>query len=231
MVDKNVEIRLKDVRISFVNVFTPQEFVDEETGNRRYSQNLNALVPKRLANGDPNPLVVLLQEAMRQAIANQWGDNKPSIPAERRCFRDGEPKDPDTDERVPLYEGYEGHCFLSANKAVAGPDGPLKVVLIDSRKGPDGKFPRLKEADGKLYSGCFADIIVRIYGYDGSKKKVPHRVNASLEAVKFVRHGEAFGAKPVDVDNAFDEEAAEDGFDNPSTSAKGSASSDDDMMG
>jgi hypothetical protein len=172
-----------------------------------------------------------IQDAMKDAMAARWGDNAPKIPAERRCFRDGEPKDVDSGEREALYDGYEGMCFLSANKGVANPDVDNPVILIDSRKGPDGKFPRLRKADGKLYSGCYADVIVRIYGFDGGKLNVPNRVNASLEAVKFVKHGDAFGARPVDADRAFDEEDAEDGFDAPAANAVAKAGDDDDMLG
>lgn len=234
--DKNQEIVLKDVRLSFVNLFSPQEFTDEITGNKRYTYNANLLLPKKLADGSPNPQVKILSDAMKAAIEATWTSGKDGkakmIPPERRCVRDGEPIDPDTVDsdvpgsgtRVPLYEGYAGHFFVSANRSVKGPDAPNPVQLLDSRKGPNGKFPRLRESDGKLYSGCYVDAIIRIYGYDG-KGKNPDRVNASLEAVKFKRHGEAFGAKPVDADSLFDDEGPEDGFDTPDSGA------DDDLLG
>jgi hypothetical protein len=232
MADFNIELKLRSKRISFANLFSPQEFKDDKTGESRWTYNLNVLVPKRLLTGEPNPEIAEYNQAMRDAIVARWGDNAPKIPPERRCFRDGEPKDPDSGEREALYDGYEGMCFLSANKAVDGPDSPNPVILIDSRKGPDGKFPRLRKSDGKLYSGCFADVIARIYGFDGSKLKVPHRVNASLEAVKFVRHGDAFGSRPIDADKAFDEEDAEDGFDeHPKGADPRPAAPDDDMLG
>jgi hypothetical protein len=223
MADTNVELKLRNVRISFANLFKPQEFKDAQTGKVRWTYNVNALIPKYLPDGSVNPQMAQCQEAIRQAIVARWGDKAPKIPAERRCFRDGEPKDPDTGQREALYDGYEGCCFLSANKTVEGPEAPNPLVLIDSRKGPDGKFPRLKLSDGKLYSGCVVDMIVRVYGFDGSKLRVPDRVNASLEAVKFVRHGEAFGAKPVDAESSFEEEAAEDGFDEPTAKSQAPA--------
>lgn len=236
MADKNQEIMLKDVRLSFVNLFAPQKFVDEQTGKERFIYNANLLVPKKLADGSPNPQVAVLSQAMKSALELGWPGQRKVIPPERRCVRDGEPIDPDTADpnvpgsgtRVPLYEGYEGHVFVSANRAVEAVDSPNPVQLLDSRKGPDGKFPRLTRASGKLYSGCYADVIVRIYPYDG-KGKNPDRLNASLEAVKFKRHGEAFGAKPVDADNLFDEEEADDGFNGPATNPVTADS--DDLLG
>lgn len=255
--DKNIEIVLKGIRLpsgetdgtprlSFLNVFEPQEFIDEEKGTVRFTRNLNALIPKKLKDGSPNPLVKTLNEAVKKAIENTWPGGTKKIPPERRCVRDGEPIDPDTvDENVkgsgtryPLYEGYEGHIFVSANKAVKAKTreeasrSPNNVQCKGPRKTAkraDGTpcFPILTEADGLLYSGAYADVIIRIYGYDG-KGKNPDRVNASLEAIKFVRHGEAFGAKKVDADAAFDEEDGDEGYDGAST---GGSTADDDDIG
>jgi hypothetical protein len=223
MADKNVEVLLKDVRLSFFNGFEPQEFTDEVTGKKRWTYNTNALVPKKLPNGAPNPVVKQLGDAMKQAIENTWPGADKKIPPERRCVRDGEPIDPDTidpdvagsGQRFPLYEGYEGHVFISANRSVKSADAPNPVQLIGPKKTAkndrgEAIFPRLKVSDGLLYSGCFANVLVRIYGYDG-KGKNPDRVNASLEIVQFKRHGEAFGAKQVNADAYMEEEDSDDG--------------------
>lgn len=241
----DLEIRLKDVRLSFLNCFAPQKFVDEKTGTERYTYNTNILIPKKLADGSPNPQVKELAEAMKTALAKTWPDGKKVIPPERRCVRDGEPVDPDTIERddddnaiagtgtkVPLYDGYEGHIFVSANRSVDGPESPNPVQLLGPKKTAkndrgDAVFPRLKQADGLLYSGCYANVIIRIYGYDG-KGKNPDRINASLEAIQFKRHGEAFGAKPIDADVAFDEEDDDDGME---VGGGASASEADDLLG
>lgn len=237
--DKDQELVIKDVRLSFLNVFRPQKFEDEKTGVVRYTYNANILIPKKLADGSANPQVKLLSEAMKSALEKTWPGQKKVVPPERRCVRDGEPIDPDTvDEdvagsgtRVPLYDGYEGHVFISANRSVDGPDAPNPIQLLGPKKTDKDKqgkpcFPRLKQSDGLLYSGAYADVIIRIYGYDG-KGKNPDRINASLEAIKFVRHGEAFGAKPVDADSLFDEEDGDDGMDD---GIGASADADDDLL-
>jgi hypothetical protein len=85
------------------------------------------------------------------------------------------------------------------------------------------------EAKKHFYSGAYFDVIVRIYGYDGKKAGNPDRINAALEAVKFKRHGEAFGAAPVDADNLFDEEPDDDMDEGQTTTTK-SSGDDDDML-
>lgn len=243
MADKNVEVKLKNVRGSFMHVVTPQERRNDAKQLTGYNFNGNFLVPKKIDDGSENPQVLILRDAMKTALEGTWPGQGKKIPAERRCVRDGEPKDEDTGERAPLYEGYEGCFFVSANRGVSieewdlikngKKDGP--VQLLGPRKGPDGKFPRLKgsEAAALFYSGAFFDVIIRVYGYDG-KGENPDRINASLEAIKFKRHGEAFGAKAVDADSAFDEEDDDDLDDDLTGGSSGGSSSkneDDDMLG
>jgi hypothetical protein len=203
----NIKLLIKNARLSFANLARPKERTDAKTKQvTGYSYELNALVPKA-----DTEAVEALKEAVRKALAARWGDNPPKIPADRRCLRDGEPKDEDSGKPAPLYDGYAGCVYISASQRVDTKDQPCPVQLLDSRKGADGKFPRLTPAEvrSKLYSGAYADVVISIYGFDGSKNEVPNRVNASLEAVKFVAHGDAFGAKAVDADALFDEEPAD----------------------
>ncbi|HEY3815455.1 MAG TPA: ssDNA-binding protein [Caulobacteraceae bacterium] len=243
MADKNIEIKLKGVRLSFLHAFEPQKFVDKDTGVVRWSYNTNILVPKKLEDGSKNPMVKVLSEAMKEVIEAKWPGQEKKIPTERRCVRDGEPIDQDTvDSDVPgsgsryaLYDGYEGHYYVSAAQAVESETSPNPVQLLGPKKTAkreDGTpcFPRIRKEDGLLYSGCWADVIIRVYAYDGTKNNYPNRVNASLEAIKFVRHGEAFSAKPIDADAAFDEEEDDEGF-NGSGPAAASRPADDDGIG
>jgi hypothetical protein len=235
MADKNVEVTLKNVRLSFAHLFEPKEDENDD-GGLSYSYQVTCLLP----NDDPQ--VKVMQEAIKKATVAEWPEGK-SIPKERKCIRDGEPKVVDddgneTNERQALYEGYAGMYFVPTKRGVKTKDSPNPVQLLGPRKTDKDpntgkpRFPRLKESDGLLYSGCYADVIIRVYAYNGQKakgkKKHPDRINASLEAVKFVRHGDAFGAKRVDADSAFDEEDGDDGFDTGATGSS-SASDDDDI--
>lgn len=226
----DLQITLKNVRLSFVSLFDAKVYKDKKTGEiQSYSQEVNILLDK-----DADKATIdKIKEMQRAAIKARFGDNPPTIPAENRCLRDGEIVDPDTGEKKARWEGYSNKVFISASKKFKQPldqvDPAKRVQLLDGFKGPDGKFPRLKASDGKLYSGVYADVIIRIYAYDGRKDENPNRVNASLEAVKFRRHGDAFGAAPVNADDLFEEnEVDDDDFGSKPTSKASSA--EDDLM-
>ena len=205
--NKNIEVVLKGVRASFMNVVTPKARKSDAGDLTGYNFESSFLIPK-----EDDKQVEMLRAAMRQALEGRWPGQGMKIPADRRCVRDGEPKDPDTGEVSALYEGYDGCFFVSCNRGVSIDEWEVQkknpVQLLGPRKDADGKFPRMSgpEASKHFYSGGYYDVVIRIYGYDGSKQGNPNRINASLEAVKFKGHGEAFGMKAVDADNLFDEE-------------------------
>ena len=217
----SIEVKLNDVRLSFFHGFEPQPNRNKDGEIERYSYNVALLIPKGHA------YEAQIKKAMSDVKKAQWGDSPPRLGPDKLCLRDGEPAD-EEGVRLPLYDGYEGMLYLAANSPVsietyeAIKKGTKKrpVSIIGPRKGADGKFKQLNEDDEFApYSGCFCNVIVQIYAYKGdSQKNLPARINASLEAVQFKRHGEAFGRKQVDVDRAFDEEDVED--EAPSTGSK-----------
>lgn len=239
MAGTDIEIVLKSTKehpvfLSFPDLFTPKEYENE--GKKSYVREANFII------GPDHPQVDEIKAAIRKAIDQKWPSNPPTIPVDRRPLRSGMVEDPDTGEKTARWDGYEDKLFISANRRCKATtlEGALAeanpIQLIDGVRGPDKKFIRLKESDGKLYAGCRVNGILRIYAYDGSRHNNPHRINASIEAVQFAGHGEAFGAKPVDVDNhsGLDEVEGlmEDGFSGGSDSnqSQGSTSSTDDLL-
>jgi hypothetical protein len=229
---KNMELLLTGVRLSFVDVFDPiQGTNDQGQPTDRFYLSTNILIPKTGPEGEAQRAA--LNAALKHALAAEWGENPPAIPTDRRCVQDGEPIDPNTvDEGVAgsgtrraRWDGYEGHFYISANKPLKSKTkadaltevadrnpiqilGPKKTAKDDSG---NPIFPRLKEVDGLIYSGCYADVIVQIYPYNGTGKgpngkNLPHRLNASIEAIKFSHHGTPFGGKKVDAQSIFAEE-------------------------
>lgn len=234
---KSIELKLKNVRGSFLNIFTPQEGRSESGKIQRANFNGNFLLAK------DDPQVEMLREAMKKVILAAWPDKatRPKFADDRKCLRDGEPPDEDG---VPtaLYEGYAGCMYLSFNSPVKiDSEEALETYLADiksgrkkrplsiigPKKGPDGKFRELQEGDEYApYSGCYVNAVVQIYAYMGDKdKQQPPRINCSIEAVQFKAHGESFGRKRVDVNSAFDEE---DDDDDIGVGAGGGSSSMDD---
>lgn len=204
----DVEIKLPGVRLSFFHGFVPQERRNDAKELTGFNYNSAVLIPK-----DDQVLTKLVKDGMSQAKKNKWGDSAPNLKPEHLCLRDGEPADMDG-ARKPLYDGYAGMLYVSANRVVKPEEYDLikagrkarPVRIIGPRKNPaTQKFDELNEHDAYApYSGCFANVILRIYATD-AREGQPARINASLEAVQFVRDGEKFGASPVDVDSAFDE--------------------------
>lgn len=205
MADANIELKLKDVRLSFPHLFSPQENTNDN-GDKSYSFGCTLLLDK-VGHADQ---IDALKAAVRQAIKAKWPGVKKHISPDKLCLRDGEYEDEETGEKEGRYDGYAGCMFLSCRRPAKLRDGQkpsdLKspIQVIGPRKGKDGKFPRLSEDE--VYAGCYVNAIVRIYAYDGSKGDNPDRVNATIEVVQFKRHGEAFGASSVDADNAMDED-------------------------
>jgi len=115
------------------------------------------------------------------------------LPVDKVCLRDGDEKE---------YDGYEGQMFISAaNKK--------RPAVVDR-----DRSTQLVEADGKPMAGDYVNAVVKLWWQDN---KFGKRINASLEAVQFVKTGEHFGAPAVNLDEALpdlaDDEDDEDGDD------------------
>lgn len=238
MASKNVEVYLSNVRLSFEHLLEPQiqdskDRIDPKTGEPVKDISYNCVL---LVRKDDEAQVNKLKDALREALAGTWPGQKKTIPADRRCLRDGEPADPDTGERAPLYDGYAGCFALNAKKKVRNITDKRPVKVIGPRKTLDkatGKrsYVELTMTNGGpdlIYSGCYVNAIVRIYGYDGSKDGNPDRLNASIEVVQHFRDGERFGASSIDADEVMAEVEGEDEMPEAAPEASGG---DDDLLG
>lgn len=229
---KNVELKLRRVPLSFADVWEAAEGEDDNGNkNGRFTVSTSVLLAKETERGQAQ--IGAVREAMKLARAAEWGENPPTITSDRLALQDGEVEDDGV--KKPRWDGYAGMMYVSAKrylKAKTADDakkelaekhpvqilGPRKTAK-DSQGNP--VFPILKESDDLIYSGAVCDVIIQIYPYNGTGKgpngkNLPHRLNASLEAIKFVEHGERLGGKRVDAQSAFDEED-EDDYDTGST--------------
>ena len=165
---------LKNVRLSFVNVFAPNPRFD----NGKFE--LQALINKE-TQGD---VIAQVKKQMANCLMEKYGDKTkipPGITSESRCcFRDG--------DNAP-YDGYAGHMTLKASEA-------KKPRTMDAAKND------IDASSGKLYSGCFADVAVKLWVQDNQYGK---KLNANLIAVRHRSDGEALGGGGVDMDAVIDE--------------------------
>lgn len=196
------EVILKNVRLSFADLFKPgkpQRNDDGEMVPGKFKCNL--LLPKK-GHEDFDPKTTdanmkKLKAVAEQVKAEKWGkpEKWPKLKADRVFLRDGDQED---------WDGYENTFYVSANNQ-------NQPVLVDRKKDAKGKWIELTIENGGpklLYSGAYVNAIVRIWAQDNQHGK---RLNASIESVQFVRHGEAFsGGKPVDPNEKFDDDFDDD---------------------
>lgn len=173
----NVELIIKDVRLSFPNLFKPKKS-DNDKGDSKLKYSASFIFDKKKDAAQIKQVEAAIQKAWLETFGPKAGRVK------KHPLRDGiEYEDKD---------GYgENVMFISAKN-------DRKPVVVDGQKQP------LAEASGKPYAGCYVNAKVRFYGFDhatGGKQ-----VCCSLEVVQFKRDGEPFGAGAASLDDMPEEE-------------------------
>lgn len=184
---------LKNVRGSFLHVFSPQE-KEQDDGTMRRTYNGNFMMEK--GTDDTKRNLAAIKKAAHAARTSKWGDNEkkwPKIPSHKMCLRDGD--NPDHTDR----DEYEDHYFLSA---ATPEDKPCRVLT--NRKDTDDKWIEATPGQkGAPYSGCYCNVIVRVWAQDNKHGK---RINAALQTVQFRADGEPFAAQNADADDLLSED-------------------------
>ena len=175
------QIKLKDVRLSFPELWTAKPFNNDS--NSKPAFNAAFLFPK---GGDVHKLVsATIQQVARESLGAEWEKQLSALKAQDRlCLRDGDIKSE--------YEGYEGMMYLSSRSYVR-----------PTVKDKDGKTPLLAE-DGRPYGGCYVNALVDIW-YQSAKSGYGQRINAGLSGVQFLRDGDAFTGTGGLPENAFED--------------------------
>jgi hypothetical protein len=182
------EVLLKNVRLSFEHIFTPTSSVDG--GALKY--RASALMDPETADGKKN--IKACEKAIAAAEMEEFKKTGITYKDDRCAFKKGE--DCISGTTGEPYDGYEGMMVVSAANA-------RRVPVVDRDRSP------LTAEDGRPYSGCIVNMLVRWYCVSG-KDKGGNGCFSSLEAVQFVKDGEAFGAAPVDANSVFDDLSDED---------------------
>lgn len=122
---------------------------------------------------------------MQDRIMEMQKERKQKVPSDKICLRD-------TFEHA----GYENAFGLVASNT-------KRPQIL---RGEAGKNVPVSEEDaesmGILYAGCYVDVVVRLWFQDNKYGK---RINASLEIVRFRKHGEPFGAPAANADELLDD--------------------------
>jgi hypothetical protein len=205
LVDKgNGRYLLKNVRLSFPYLFEPDE-QEDDNGNKKKSYRVTLLLPK----ATHKPVAQKLARIISEMCEEEYGN--PKIAADRKFLRDGDESDVDD---------HHGHWTVTVRET-------RKPILVDRDRQPT------EEDDELLYSGAWANVVIRPWAQNGKsmkkKNKYGKRINAGFDIVQFVDHDDnlAGNARP-DVDEVLDE--LDDDFDDddapaPKKSSKGGGKS------
>ena len=118
--------------------------------------------------------VTAIEQACKQALVEKYGEGK--VPKGFKMpLVDGDEKE---------YQGYADHVCIKASTK-------KRPTLVNRDKTP------IVEEDGILYAGCYVNVSIDLWVMDNSYGK---KVLASLNAIQFVKDGEAFGTKSEGAD-------------------------------
>lgn len=179
-------IKLPNVRLSFARLFQAKAF--REGQKKRFEASF-LLDPSDKAHA------AKIKEILKQAeavVKEKFGGKVPKKLKFGFGYADGDDfkiGNVTFHSDVKEYDGYEGMFYVSTANTT-------RPTVVDRHRNP------LTEEDGKPYSGCYVNGSITLWGQDN---EFGQRVNGNLRAVQFVKDGEAFGVKPVDADEEFDE--------------------------
>ena len=130
--------------------------------------------------------VTAIEQACKQALVEKYGEGK--VPKGFKMpLVDGDDKE---------YQGYQDHYSIKATTK-------KRPTLVNRDKTP------IVEEDGILYGGCYVNASIDVWVMDNSYGK---KVLASLNAIQFVKDGEAFGTKSEEGADCFESLDDDDDF-------------------
>lgn len=177
-----MQIRLKNVRISFPALAEPEAFGD---GEPAYQAKF-IIQPK-------SEHAKAIKEAIAAAAKEQWKDKAPDVLkllAEDNKIAYVE-KPYRNKKSGETYAGFENAHYLSARNSKSRPTVYNKANV---------KLEEVRDIKSLIYSGCYVHALVDIWAQDN---KWGRRINCTLQGVMFANDGENFGGSSVANDSAF----------------------------
>ena len=225
-------VQLKRVRLSFTDSLKDKKKTsDSPDAKEKHSLNIinEASGPFYKENHEK------LMSAIRAACEKEW-KNPDAYKAiqedapKRVCYRKGERF---KNKEGKVYAGYEGNMALTLSGPSAGQKRPklldrYKRGLRDQASGEQisaGKVFDVNDINDIFYGGCYADVIVSVFGTE----KGSQGIFASCEAIRSHQEGEAMGGGIyVDADD-FDDLDGDDSFESGPSSKPASKNDDLDL--
>lgn len=167
------EVVLKNVRLSYVNVFEPRA----NNADQKPKYSVSLIIPKA-----DQATIEAVENAVKQAIQEgkdrRFNGKIPPIKSLKLPLRDGDEERDD--------EAYADSMFINANST-------RKPDLVDGALNP------ILDQD-EIYSGVYANVLVSFYAYSVNGNR---GVAAGLQAIQKVRDGEALGGAGTKAADAF----------------------------
>lgn len=180
--EKGVDyIKLERVRASYPFVGTPSEDEDDE-GNPTKAWRITGMLPKGTH--------VEAKDKVKELIQKLITTNEAKVPMDKWFLSNGDDK-----EAAEM----QGHFLVTASDKKRRP-------TVRNQKGE--VMDDIAAIDDKFYGGCWVNILLRPWFFDGkvkgAKKSFPKRVSAGLVAVQFVKDDTPFGQGRVDDEDVWD---------------------------
>lgn len=178
-----IKVRLTNVRVAFADgLYTAKAF--EEGQTPKFGSDF-LLVPGHAVHkadvgedGSTKWVPTKMSEVLLAVADETWkGKGKvmlESLEVSKKCLRNGDLRLTKAGDR---YEGYQGIYYVTAKNKI-------RPQLLDQARNP------VSESDGKIYSGCYVNAVIEVFGIADPKRKGVH---AQLKGVQFAKPGDAFG--------------------------------------
>jgi hypothetical protein len=169
-------VHLSNVRLSYFYGFEPYKDKKDPT---KVSYCSHFIMPP------DHPDIEKVRAAQRLAALGLWKDGAQAMleslaAQDRLCLHKGNISKPGVD-------GYKDMFYVSGSSK-------KRFTIVDGDRSP------LTAADGRPYSGCYANAIIQIWAQQNEWGK---RINAQIAGVQFLRHGESFGGGRIAAPDEF----------------------------
>jgi hypothetical protein len=195
--------KLKEVRLSYPNLSTPQA---PEDSNSEPKFNVTLLIPEKSAK---HRQLLDAVDALKKddRALKKWGGK---VPPKNKLETNIRTEDDNLDNDGEIPDGYEGMVTINAK---ASPKHPM--ALVDRHVNPVDRA----DADEVFYGGVYANVMVEPYAYKVSGKV---GIGWGLLGVQLAHDGDSLGGVArIDVDKEFDDLGDDDETDNSASTDDG----------
>lgn len=218
---------IKNVRVTWLDIFKPGEGSNGFASKYKVSGLIDPKTPGKNPETGLDDIAfgpaAVAKKAMADAAKMLWPENYAAVikamDSKSKALRRGDDQLADDGS---VRAGYAGMLYLScsnksqpqvvAQRSLNG----KKVHITENGRGQVGGMDVTDQLNYPItvpYRGCYCNLKVTFTAGKAHKKgetQLPNQIFAKIEAVQFLRDGEAFGAGPTSAEGFDDEEVSDD---------------------